>query len=312
MQRTGLGSTRAQRGWIATVAVALVAAALLPPAQAAGTLERARQAGKLTLGYRGDARPFSYRDESGNAAGYSVELCKMIAEAVKAEARVAALAVEWVPVTIEGRFGDVQQGKVDLLCGADTVTLGRRREISFSIPVFPGGIGAMLRADSSFRLRQILTKGEAARVPLWRASPAQILVQQTFSVVTGTTSESWLQERRETLNIPARVAPVDAYEAGIQRLLERKSDVFFGDRAILLDAAKRSAAARDLIVLDRHFTHEPLALGLARGDDDFRLLVDRTLSRLFRSKEFVDLYGKWFGELDESALAFFRLSALPE
>src|SRR5512145_309785 len=142
--RTGSGSTRAQRGWIAIVAVALLAAALLPPAQAAGTLERAAQAGKLRLGYRADARPFSYRDESGNAAGYSVELCKMIAEAVKAEPGVSALAVEWVPVTIDGRFREVQQGRVDLLCGADTVTLARRREVSFSIPVFPGGIGALL------------------------------------------------------------------------------------------------------------------------------------------------------------------------
>jgi ABC-type amino acid transport substrate-binding protein len=292
--------------------VALLAAALLPPAQAAGTLERAAQAGKLRLGYRADARPFAYRDESGDAAGYSVELCKTIAEAVKAEARVSALAVEWVPVTLEGRFRDVQQGKVDLLCGADTVTLARREEVSFSIPVFPGGIGVLLHADSSFRLRQILTKGEAARRPLWRASPAQILEQQTFSVVAGTTSESWLRERRETLKIPAKVVTVDSYEAGIQRVLERKVNVFFGDRAILLDAATRSAAARDLVVLDRHFTHEPLALGLARGDEDFRLLVDRTLSRLFRSKEFRDLYGTWFGEPDESALEFFRLSALPE
>ena len=34
---------------------------------AAGTLDRVTQAGKITLGYRTDARPFSYRDESGNA-----------------------------------------------------------------------------------------------------------------------------------------------------------------------------------------------------------------------------------------------------
>ena len=38
-------------------------------------------------------------------------------------------------------------------------------------------------------------------------------------------------------------------------------------------------------MLDRSFTREPLALALRRGDDDFRLLVDRTLSRLFRSQE---------------------------
>ncbi len=56
----------------------------------------------------------------------------------------------------------------------------------------------------------------------------------------------------------------------------------------------------------------PLTLGLARGDDDFRLVVDRTLSRLFRSAEFRALYARWFGEPDESTLEFFRRSALPE
>jgi ABC-type amino acid transport substrate-binding protein len=206
----------------------------------------------------------------------------------------------------------VQQGRVDLLCEADSVTLTRRQAVSFSIPIFPGGIGVMVRADSSYRLRRILTKGEAAgRSLLWRASPAEILVQQTFSAVANTTSESWLQEQRETLNIPARIVPVATYDAGIQRLLERKSDVFFGERAILLDAAAHSPAGRDLIVLDR-LTHEPLSLGLARGDDDFRLIVDRTLSRLFRSAEFEAVYARWFGEPDESALEFFRLNALPE
>ena len=312
MKRTQSGSSLG-RLWIAIFAIAFLAAALIPPAQAAGTLTRARQAGKLTLGYRADARPFSYRDDSGNAAGYSVELCKRIAEAVKAELGVATLTVEWVPVTAEGRFGELQQGRVDLLCEADSVTLTRRQTASFSIPVFPGGIGVMLRADSPYRLRQVLKKGDAEGRPLlWRASPAEILVQQTFSAVAGTTSEVWLKERRETLNIPAEIAPVDTYEAGIQRLLERKTDVFFGERTILLKAAARSQAARDLLVLDRLFTHEPLTLGLARGDDDFRLVVDRTLSRLFRSAEFRAVYARWFGEPDASVLDFFQRSAVPE
>jgi putrescine:ornithine antiporter len=314
MKRRQSGSRFGRRVWIAILTVGFVAAAVVPPAQAASALSRARQEGKLMLGYRVDAQPFSYRDESGSAAGYSVELCKRIAEAVKAEPGVSVLSVEWVPVTVERRFHDVQQGRVDLLCEADSVTLTRRQTASFSIPVFPGGIGVMLRADSPYRLRQVLNRGEATtgRSLLWRASPAEVLVQQTFSAVAGTTGESWLKERRETLNIPAQIVPVETYEAGIQRLLERKTDVFFGERTILLRMAARSPAARDLIVLDRLFTHEPLTLGLARGDEDFRLLVDRTLSRLFRSADFRALYARWFGEPDASVLDFFQRSALPE
>jgi ABC-type amino acid transport substrate-binding protein len=66
------------------------------------------------------------------------------------------------------------------------------------------------------------------------------------------------------------------------------------------------------VVLDRLFTYEPLALALARNDDDFRLTVDKSLSGLFASKDFDDLYRKWFGEPDENVRSFFRMSVLPE
>ena len=169
-----------------------------------------------------------------------------------------------------------------------------------------------MRSDSSWRLREILTKGKAASGPFWRASPAQILEQQTFSVIPRTTSETWLQGRLDKFQLTVKVLPVASYEDGIQRVLDHSTNVFFGDRTILLEAAKRSPSKGDLIVLDRHFTYEPIALTLQRGDEDFRLLVDRTLSRQLASEDFRFLYAKWFGKPDEFALEFFRFSALSE
>ena len=77
------------------------------------------------------------------------------------------------------------------------------------------------------------------------------------------------------------------------------ADVFFGDLPILLDAAKRSPSSGDLIVLDRHFTYEPLALAMQRGDEDFRLVVDRALSGAYRAEGFRDFFTEWFGPPDE-------------
>jgi putrescine:ornithine antiporter len=295
----------------AAVVFAIGGLLLAPRPAEAQTLDSVKSAGKIRFGYRADARPFAYKDASGNAAGYSVALCRKIADDLKAELKLPALAVEWVPVTLEGRFADVTQGKVDLLCGADSVTLARRVEVSFSIPVFPGGIGALLRADAPSGLRDILERRPPTR-PLWRGTPAQVLQAQTFSVVANTTSATWLAERLDTFQLTAKVVSVDSYAAGIEGLLAGKANVFFGDRAILLDAAARSPSAGDLSVLDRHFTSEPIAFALKRGDEDFRLAVDRSLSRLFRSGDFAALYAKWFGKPDREALDFFRLSALPE
>jgi len=311
----GARGATAAKAVAAAVVLALVSM-LMPPrahaAELAATLDGVKKTGKLKLGYREDARPYSYRDESGKPAGYSVVLCEKIADQVKAQLGLSALAPEWAPVTLENRFQLLQEGKVDLLCEADTPTLARRKEASFSIPIAEGGIGALLRADSSYRLRAVLTKGKAAAGPFWRASPAQIIEQQTFSVVAGTTSATWLAGRLDKFQLSAKVVPVDGYQAGIERVLERGSNVLFGDRAILVDAAKRSPSSQDLVVLDRRFTVDPVALALRRNDDDFRLLVDGTLSRLFQSEDFRYLYAKWFGEPDEETLKFFQLSALPE
>ncbi len=278
----------------------------------AGTLERVREAGKLRLGHRVDAPPFSYLDQAGKPAGYSIALCQKIAEAVKTELGAPALAVEYVKVGTVDRFEAVEQGRVDLLCGAATATLERRKTVSFSIPVFPSGVTALLRADSPARLRALLSGQEPPYTPRWRASLGQVLEKRILSAVAGTTAETWLRQRRDALDVHAEIVPVQSYAEGVERVLGRRSAVLFGDRSILLDTVARSEAPDSLVVMDQLYTYEPIALVLSRGDEDFRLLVDRTLSRLYRSGEISTLYTSFFGKPDASAQSFFQLVALPE
>ena len=298
---------------VSLIAALIALAALVSPASSAGTLDRIRQNGKVMLGYRADAQPFSYRDESGNAAGYSVALCQAIADGLKTDLGLAKLSIEWVPVTVDDRFSAVQQGKVDLLCGAETETLSRRRDVSFSLPIFPSGIGALLATNASPELELILERGSPPIRPIWRGSPARTLLeQQTFAVVANTRSVDWLRERAAAFDIDAKTLPVDSYEAGVQSLVDGTADVLFGDRAILLEAAKRNPAAHSLILLDRRFTNEPVALVLPRDDEDFRLAVDQKLSQTIRSDSFRGLYARWFGDFDQSATRFFRDTVLPD
>ncbi|MGE5813747.1 MAG: amino acid ABC transporter substrate-binding protein, partial [Acidobacteriota bacterium] len=255
-----------------------------------GTLDRIRAAGRLKLGYRSEARPFAYKDEAGQPAGYSVAVCRLIADAVKAEPGLSGTSVEWVPVTSGDRFSALRQGQIDLLCGAETETLTRRADAAFSIPVYPGGIGALVRADAPIRLRDFLAgRGQTFR-PTWRPTATQVLQARAFSAIQGTTADNWLTARIRDLQVIADVSRVTSYNAGIQGVLDRKADVFFAERAVLLDTARRHMAARDLLVIDRLFTYEPLALAMAPGDERFRLLADRTLSRLYSSGEIHGLY----------------------
>ena len=57
-------------------------ATIAPPTT---TLERIKAAGKIVLGYRADAAPMSYRDSSGQPAGYAITLCNRVVDAMKSD-----------------------------------------------------------------------------------------------------------------------------------------------------------------------------------------------------------------------------------
>ena len=84
------------------------------------------------------------------------------------------------------------------------------------------------------------------------------------------------------------------------------------DRANLLALTAAHADPGQFVVGERLYTREPHGLALAGRDDDFRLLVDRGLSRLFRSSEIVPILTRYFGAPEASVLSRLSMTALPE
>ena len=269
--------------------VLMIAAA---PAIGAGTLERIKANGRITLGYGAEARPFSFQDSAGKPIGYGIELCGKVAESLKVKH-------QFLQVTRAERLRAVADGKVDLLCDALIPTPAARQEVSFSIPVFASGIGAVARKDRSERLNDLV----AGRAP--RTSQPY-----TFALVAGSRSEQVAIERLRELKLEVKTLAIKDFDAGVDAVIVQRADAFFADRAALLDTVKRGPRAAELQVLDRYFTHDALAFALARGDEDFRLAVDGALSRLLRAEELRGLYAKWFGEPSEETLSLLRQGAL--
>jgi putrescine:ornithine antiporter len=164
------------------------------------------------------------------------------------------------------------------------------------MPIFQGGVGALVRADASADLLAALASGNGT-VP----------AGSTLAAVGGSPTQVVATEK-----LRAQVTPVKDYAQGVQAVLDRKASVFFADRSVLLDAVRRNPSFDNLKVMDRRYTTAPVAIALKRGSDDARLAVDRALSRLYREGEWRAIYVKWFGEPDPETIAFFRLSVLPE
>ena len=89
---------------------------------------------------------------------------------------------------------------------------------------------------------------------------------------------------------------------------------YFADRTILARLLRESAKPDSLVLSNRYFTNEPHALALARGDSAFRLLVDRTLSHLYRSGDIQRIFARAFGESaqpSDALLMLYLVNTLP-
>src|SRR5262245_33846823 len=79
----------------------------------AGVLERVRDRGVFRIGYRADAKPYSYRNEAGQAAGYIVDLCLEVAKEIT-KAPGSNARTEFVLVPADQRFEAVRDGRADI------------------------------------------------------------------------------------------------------------------------------------------------------------------------------------------------------
>lgn len=260
----------------------------------ADVLARLSHGESLRIGFREDAAPFSYRNDLGTPVGFSIELCGVIVRDLKRELNLPNLLVEFVPVGAENRFAALQEGAIDLLCGATTATLSRRELVDFSIPTFIDGASVLYRKDGP--------------------ADFESLSGEKVGVRGGTTTEAALRAALTDLSVDAEVVSVGDHNEGRAMLEDGELAAYFADQSILLFLLLKSGTQDRLWLSGRFFTREPYALALPRGDGDFRLFVDRSLSRLYRDGEIGTLFTKSFGLAKPSQLveALYLISALPE
>lgn len=282
----------------------LLAVCLSGTAFAGATLDRIRDSGHIRFAYLPAGKPFTAAATGGTPEGYGVELCSRIAERVKSQLGLASLQVDWVEVRADNVLETVAKGDADLLCTPSNATLERRKTLSYSLPVFAGGVRAVVRSDAPMSLRNVLEEQPSQR-NVWRGSPALNVIEQTrFATVAGTSSEKRLAAKVKGFKLNTATVSVPNYASGIQYLVERKIDVFLAERDVVLSALDDQTRSK-VVVLNRQITHEPLALAMPRGDEDFRLQVDSALSDAYNSPEFSALYVKYFHKLDDATRTFF-------
>lgn len=255
----------------------------------AATLDRIRDTGVFRIGYRADAKPYSFRDANGQPAGYIVDLCLEVAAALGPNVRN-----EYVLVPPDQRFEAVRDGRVDILCDPSSVTMPRREMVDFSLPTYLDGAGVISRTGKP-------------------VSTFEDLNGKRIGVLEGTTTEQTLRTSLSELKLRATVLQVRDHRAGLDLLSDDKVDAYFADRGIVA-AMLREGGRPGLEISRQYFSYETYALALPRDDGAFRLLVDRTLARLYRTGKINAIIEKSFGKvpLDDLLKTMILINSLPD
>lgn len=283
---------------------------LLAMPASADTLQRIQHSNTFTMGFVPDYAPFSSGDLQA-PEGYSIELCRKVAARIQQQLALPDLQLRFVPVAIEQMLTAVQEGKVDILCSPVDETLTRRERVSFSLPVMISGLGVIVKSDAPQSLLGPL-RGEAQdNGPLWRGNLVRQFDSYNFAALAGTHSAEMVQQRMRAQGLKSTPVLVETVGDGIKLVASGMVDAFFDDRLVLLNQQASVWNGENLMVLDRLFRETPAALALGRGDEDFRLLVDATLSQLFHSADGETLYRLYFGEPSAHTRQMFMLYPQP-
>ncbi|MEM7734241.1 MAG: amino acid ABC transporter substrate-binding protein [Deinococcota bacterium] len=279
--------------------IAIVVAATLMTAAAQelyGALARIDETGVINVGHRESSVPFAYINDEQQPEGYSIDLCMRVVEAV--EARLGKeVEVNFVPVNPQTRIPLIANSTIDIECGSTTNNLTRQQQVDYSHTTFITGTKLLVRADSGIQ-------------------EVEDLDGKVVALAQGTTNERVIKAMIEEMGYDTRVINVSDHAEGFLALETDRVDAYSTDHILLygLIATARDPEAYD--VVGRFLSYDPYALMVGRDDSEFRLLVNTTLSELFRSGEILEIYNTWFDPLGvpptDLLEAAFSIQALPE
>lgn len=281
--RIGLRRACLRAGLSAAFAAVLLAAAPVhaqpvdePPARAlTGALKRIRDAGVVRIGYREGAVPFAFAGRDGSVHGYSIDICGAIVEEISEAVGGRRLRVEFRRVTPADRIDQVADGRVDLECGATTVTAERRGRVAFSPLIFVAGT------------RLLVKRGGAVR-------SERDLAGRKVVVARGTTNEAAMRALATKGGRAFELQVADDFPSALESLATGAVDAVAADDVLIAGFLARSDPRGNYAMVGAALSHEPYGIVFARGDAALDEVVRSAFRRLAASREIRWIYDKWF------------------
>lgn len=250
-------------------------AALGAHAQTAGTLDKVKASGSISVAYRESSIPFSYLDAKAQPTGFGWEICAKIVDEVKKATGRADLQVSTQAVTSQNRIPLLQNGTIDIECGSTTNNSERGKQVDFAINYFYTGTRFLVKAGSPVKSLDDLAGKKVVST-------------------TGTTNMLVMRKLNTEKKLGFDLIGAKDHAESALLVQAGRADAFAMDDILLYGLKAAAPNPAEYAVVGEAIQVEPYAIMLRKDDPAFKKVVDGTLAGLMKNGEFERLYKKWF------------------
>jgi polar amino acid transport system substrate-binding protein len=218
--------------------------------------------GEIRVASLGDAKPYTFTDESGEFTGFDVELFTDVAN------RIGIDKVVFTGQDFSGLLAAVANGQFDVGVAAIGITDERKETVDFSDGYLAGYLTVMASPGSGI-------------------TDEDSLAGKRLGVVQGTLQEAYAVKNftdTELVRFPDNNSAISAVNSG-------SIDAHFLD----YEAAKEYAAQYGLEnAIDIPSFDAPAGFAIAQGKDEFKDALNEALHAAMEDGTWKELYEKWF------------------
>ncbi len=256
--------------------VAMFAASPALAQDLSGTLAKINESNVILIGFQEAAVPFSYLDGEQKPIGYTIEICKKIAEAAKVAANAPDAKIEFVPVTPANRIPLLLNGTIDLHCASATNTEERQKQVAF--------------VNSHFLSANRIVSKKASAI-----DKIDDLKDKAVVSVAGSVGLNLVNKLNAERGLGIRVLSAkDQIEAFMMVETDRAAAYVLEDVQLAVAVARSKTPADYAISSEALSKPEPFGIIVRKDDAPFKEVADTITAKLYAGPEIETLYKTWF------------------
>jgi len=231
------------------------------------SLQRVKDAGKLTVVGSGGYPPFNFIDDNGDVVGFDVDVGQEIADRLDVDLNY--VTGEW-----SGLIEGLRAGRYDGILGSMAITKERLKTVDFTIPpYYYSGAQLVVRKDSGI------------------TDPAE-MEGKAIAVATGTNYE------QDANSLGAEVKLYDDDNGTLMELVSGRVDGVITDRLVALKAMNEMDGGDELMLAGDILRLEEMGIAINKKDDSLREAISDIIKEMHDDGTLTAISEKWHNGAD--------------